>query len=97
MNTIKGFANYGVLAHEYQVKFTAEGPHYHATASEEVEITLPEGFTAHTNDFGATLIEIPDGTTYTVDEILSSFGDVPVMAWYDGQKNHRVKCEFKEV
>lgn len=97
MNTIKGYANYGVLAHEYQVKFTVGGPHCHAKVSEEVEITLPEGFTAHINDFGITFIEIPDGTTYTTDEILSSFGGVPVMAWYDGQKNHRVKCSFKEI
>lgn len=42
MGKIKGYANYGVLAHEKQVIFTATSKHPHADVSEEVEMELPE-------------------------------------------------------
>ena len=41
--TIKGYANYGVLAHEKQIIFTAYNPDAHADYAEEVEYTIPEG------------------------------------------------------
>ena len=40
MGKIKGYANYGVLAHEKQVIFTATSKHPHADVSEEVEMEL---------------------------------------------------------
>lgn len=91
---IKGYANYGVLQHEKQTIFTCSNPHPHADVSEEVEISLPEGFLTSEDEHGSVLIAIPDGDTYTVNEILKSWGDYPVMEWYDGQHTHRVKCNF---
>lgn len=94
MDKIKGFANYGVLQHEKRTIFTCGAKHPHATASVDVEICLPEGFTAHTNDLGEVLIEIPSGVTYTANDILTSHNNCPVMAWYDGEAGHRVKCDY---
>ena len=97
MKTIKGFANYGVLAHEKQTIFTIANKHPHATVSEEVEITLPEGWEIGKNSFGEILIDTPTGETYTAEEIISSWGDSPVLSWYDGQKNHRITLEWKTL
>lgn len=94
---IKGYANYGVLNHEKQTIFTYSNPHPHADVAEEVVITLPEGFVTSEDGLGSVFIAIPDGNTYTVSEILRSWGDHPVMEWYDGQNTHRVKCGFEVV
>ena len=96
MTTIKGFANYGVFAHEKQTIFTISGKHPHATVSEEIEITLPDKWEISKNEFEELLIDTPDGKTYMADEIISSWGDEPVLSWYDGE-NHRITLEWKTL
>lgn len=96
VTTIKGFANYGVLAHEKQIIFTISGKHPYATISEEIEIILPDKWEVSKNNFGALLIDTPEGKTYMADEIISSWGDEPVLSWYDG-KNHRIALEWKTI
>lgn len=97
METIKGYANYGVLSHEKQTIFTAGEKNTYAKVSEEIEITLPDGWTGAENQAGMPLIISPDGETYKADEILSSYGDNPVLSWYDGAKGHRITLDWKTV
>ena len=96
MTTIKGFANYGVLAHEKQIIFTISEKHPHATVSEEIEITLPEKWEVSENEFGELLIDTPEGNTYIANYIISSWGDDPVLSWFDGE-NHRITLEWKTL
>ena len=90
MTTIKGFINNGVTTHEYQNIFTISNPHAYATCSEAIEITLPDGWTIGENQMGAVLIDTPDGTTYTADEIIQSRNNKPVLHWFDGQYHNIV-------
>lgn len=96
MTTIKGFANYGVLAHEKQTIFTIPGKHPHATVSEEIEITLPDKWEVSRSESEDLLIDTPEGNTYRADDIISSWDDAPVLSWYDG-KDHRIKLEWKAL
>lgn len=95
-NTIKGFANYGVLAHEKQTIFTISNPHGRATASEAVEITLPDGWEVGESVTEGQLITGPAGT-YGADDIIDSWRDQPVLSWYDGQQEHRIALEWKTI
>lgn len=97
MATIKGFSNYGVFAREKQTIFTIASAHVYAKVSENVEITLPDGWSTSKNVFGQLLIDTPDGITYVADEIISSYGDEPVLSWYDGKKRNRIKLEWREI
>lgn len=97
MNKINGYANYGVLTHEKQVIFTVANKHPHADVSEAVEMVIPDGWDVAENDMGTILIISPDGITYTADEIISSFGDKPVLEWYDGENSHRISLEWSPL
>lgn len=97
MKQIEAYANYGVLAQEKRVIFTGGSPHCHATLSDKIEIIVPDGFSVSENAFGETLINTPDGITYRIDEILSTHGNEPIMGWFDGKKEHRVKCQWREI
>lgn len=96
MDTVRGYANYGVLAHEKQIIFTAGRPHAQATTSDEVEITLPDGWSAEENKIGGLMICGPAGD-YLADEILSSWGDAPVLSWFDGESSHRVELQWRSL
>ena len=61
---IKGYANYGVLAHEKQTIFTVAAPHPRTKVAEKVEITIPDGWEVSENATGEKLIGTPDGKTY---------------------------------
>lgn len=93
--TIKGYANYGVLAHEYQILFTAYAPAAHSDYAEEVEYTIPEGWKTSENGAGDLLLTLDGKTSYLVKELLSSWEDKPVFAWYDGEKRHQQELEYR--
>lgn len=97
MKSIIGYANYGVLAHEKQVLFTAMYPADTATVSDKIEIELPEGFDCGYNAMQEPVITAPNGLIYTANEILGSYADEPVMEWYDGQMDHRKACNYQYV
>lgn len=93
--TFKGYANYGVLAHENQTLFTAYAPAARADYAEEVEYTIPEGWETSENAAGELLLTLDGKTHYLVQELLSSWGDKPVFVWYDGEKGHRQELEYR--
>lgn len=97
MKTFKGYINYGVLGSEKKKIFTAENPHYNAIVSDKIEITVPEDFWVGENDMGELLIETPDGTQYLAKKIIGSYDGEPVLEWLDGKKEHRVKCQWREI
>ena len=97
MTKFIGYANYGVLAHEKQIIFTADQPHSQAAASEEVKIKLPEWFSCLRSADQGLIITVPNGWKYTADEILQSRNDKPVLVWYDGDKECTVECKYTEI
>ena len=94
MEKIKGYANYGVLAHEKQVIFTVETKHPHADVSEEVEMELPEGWKVAETESGVLLIESPEGETWPADKVIDSFADAPALSYFDGVKGHRITLKW---
>lgn len=96
METLKGYSNYGVSAHEKQIIFTAGRPHTQAKVSEEIEISLPDGWTTSESKMGGLMICGPAGD-YLADDILSSWGDNPVLRWYDGKSDHRITLQWETL
>lgn len=90
--TIRFYASYGVLAHEKHPVFTLTKP-----ANEDIhdimEGTLPDGWTLTENVYGEPLLEATDGTTYLGRDILTNYGDDPVLRWYDGTKSYTAKIK----
>ena len=86
------YANYGVLAHEYQTIYTATAPHGHAKVSEPVIVEIPDDFKPYHNDYGEVVITVPGMPwPYMLDEVLTTVnGDLPGLRWYDGHKEHRL-------
>jgi hypothetical protein len=72
MNTIKIYANYGLLAHEKETVFST-------TASDScnaITVQLPENWKAYKSDAGIFL-ESPWGWSYTPEEVLQSRNNEP--------------------
>ncbi len=97
MTKINGYANYGVLAHEKQIRFTISAPHPHATVSDRITITIPDGWEVSENEAWSLLITTPYGATYAADDIISSYGDKPVLSWYDGTSSHRIALDWSTI
>ena len=95
MNKFKGFANYGVLAHEKETVFTACNAASQAVTSDEIEIMLPDGWEIAENQAEELLICGPAGD-FLANEILRSRGDKPMLHWYDGQW-HTIPLEWNEI
>lgn len=96
MKTIKGFANYGVLAHEKETIFTISGKAETAAVSEKIEITIPSEYKIAESAYGDILIDIPGAGAYPAQKVISSKKSEPVLRWYDG-KEHSVKLDWKEL
>ena len=88
MKTVKMYATYGVIAHEKQPVYTLDRPC--GEIYDAYTLTAPEGWSFAESVSGDTLVESPDGTTYTGAEILTNWGDVPCFCWYDGHSDRRV-------
>lgn len=95
MKEFKGFANYGVLAHEKETIFTADNAASQAVTSEEIKIMLPEGWETARNNFDELLICGPAGD-FLANEILVSKNDQPQLRWFDGQW-HTVSLEWRKL
>lgn len=83
MDKITGYANYGVLAHEKKILFTAGPVPADAVTSEKVEYTVPDGWDCGENGMGGQILTSPWGTDYLPGEILHSKGDTPYLSGYD--------------
>lgn len=74
--------SYGVLGHE-------KVPYYSLNPASEIydriTIDVPDDLYAGENAYGDPLVTI-NGTTYTLDEVLSNNAGNPMISWYDGDK-----------
>lgn len=83
------YANYGVLAHEYQTIYTANAPHCHATVSDKLEVEIPDEFDPYLNVNGAIVITVPGVQwKHTLDEVIGCMDSFPAICWYDGSKKY---------
>lgn len=89
------YANYGVLAHEYQTIYTVTAPHGHAKVSEQVIVEIPDDFKPYHNEAGEVVVNVPGMPwPYMLGEVLAAVdGELPGLRWYDGRKWHRVALE----
>lgn len=97
MAKLKCYANYGVLRHEMKTIFTVSNPECSATYSEEVEVTLPDGWTVDESIAGAQLLNAPDGTVYIASRAISSRGSEPILCWDDGTTPHTTTLEWVKI
>ena len=87
---MKFFANYGVLAHEYKIIYTCNGPHFHAVGSDRVIVEIPEELIAGRNYLGELLIKVPGEAWYCpLSELLGSWDGKPCLKWYNGPTTRR--------
>ena len=91
------YANYGVLAHEYQTVYTT-APHEHAVTFEKIAIEIPDSFNPYYNYLDEIVIRIPGSPwPHMLSEVLTTVkGKLPGMRWYDGHKGHTVALDIVE-
>lgn len=87
------YANYGVLAHEKTVVYTAT-PHHQAALTEKVEVEIPESLNPSETMFGGIIIEPNGSFCYELNEALCQVREKPAVLYYDRNgKRHTVKLE----
>lgn len=90
-------ANYGIYADKHKIIYTIRGADTNAERSEGVFAKLPEGWYAYENCYGDSLIKDPEGVIRKIDELLTSDGTYPVLAWYEDGVYHRITLELAET
>lgn len=92
---VKIYANYGVLAHEYQTIYTYGVEHCHAVTSDIVTVDIPDDLISGENYTGDPLLKLP-GTKFLwpLSEALSHYGNKPCLRWFDGYENHRIMLKI---
>lgn len=94
------FANYGVLAHEKQVIYTATAPHAHADAAEQVTVDIPEDYHPYETELcGVAVLLGQHKTPYLLNEALVTMqGNRPGLRWYeDGGEHRKMLAVINEV
>lgn len=94
MNTFKAYKNYGCLASEKRVRYTAEMPAGNAIVSDECILKAPNGWNICESMAGFLLVESPWGQAYRVNDILKGNNRPCFIAW-NGAKY--VKAYLSEV
>lgn len=97
MDTIKIFENFGCLGAEKRSVYTVDNHHATAVVWDEMTVSVPEGWDAWENRFGATGVTAPWGTTYLVREILA--GDKEPIFWVtdDNHKERRIPLKIIDI
>lgn len=91
------YANYGVLAHEYQIIFTANAPHRHSKVSDKITVEIPEEYQPHETTAGEIALHVPGMSwDYLLSEVLGSMDRMPALTWFDSHKTHRVMLRVVE-
>ncbi len=70
MEKLEIYCNYGVLAAEKRNVYTYGVEHVHATCSDKITVSIPEGWESYKNVYGTVVLKSPWGEHYTVDEVL---------------------------
>lgn len=95
MNTFTAFKNYGVLAAEKKIVWTAGSEHFRATCSDKVTVKIPEGWELFETSTGL-MVEAPWGWIYELNEIMAG-NENPLFIVLDKDgKEHRIKLEIVE-
>lgn len=79
------YKSYGVLAHEKQPVYSKAAPASQIYDRITVEINLPTWENA-----GGELGVILDGRKELLDDLLTTRGDAPALAWYDEDGYHHI-------
>lgn len=91
------YANFGVLAHEYQIIYTATAPHRHAKVAEQVTVEIPDEYQPYETATGEVALSLPGMSwTYLLSEVLGSMDRLPAITWFDGQHTHRKMLRVAE-
>lgn len=83
------YANYGVLAHEHQIIYTANNPHRHADVSERITVEIPQKYNPYETVSGEIALSVPGMSwSYLLADVLDTMDGFPAISWYDGQRTH---------
>lgn len=95
--TFTGYINYGCLAAEKRMVYTAGNPASTATVSEAVEYTVPDGWELGESQAGDMILTAPWGWDYSPNEVLG--GDAhPHLIGIDKDGNgFRIKLDYKKL
>ena len=92
---MKLYKSFGVMGQEFAPVYSADSPA--SGIYDEIEVTLPDGWSMAENEAMETLLTAPDGTVYLSYEVLSREGDAPALRWYDGGSEHVQVLTVEEV
>ena len=92
---MKLYRSFGVMGQELAPVYSAGIPA--GEIYDEIEVTLPDGWSMAENEAMETLLTAPDGTVYLSYEVLSREGDAPALRWYDGDGERVQVLTVKEV
>lgn len=93
---MKIYKNYGCLAAEKRIKYTYGAAEPTATASDEIEVQLPEGWEEAENNMGNRILVSPEGEVFLPNELLSG-NECPCFRWIDeSRKERRIKLKVLE-
>lgn len=96
MKTFEAYANHGCLTAEKRTIYSAFAPAGTAVTSDEIEITVPNGWELYETVCGTPCITAPWGQNYTLNEILSGNKSPYFIAYDKDGKLHKVTLEYKE-
>ena len=97
MDKIKGYTNYGCLAAEKRVVFTAENPAGTETCYDNVEYTLPEGWETYETPTGEIMITSPWGWDYSPSQLLAGNKNPYFVGINKDGKEFRIKLEWRKL
>lgn len=90
------YANYGVLAHEYRVVYTANNPHVHADHAEQLIVEIPEKYQPYTTVENSVAMII-GGIHYMLSEVLAATSaENPCIMWYNESGRHIERLDVVE-
>ncbi len=76
------YANYGILAHEYQTIYTTT-PTDEAVCSEPITVDIPESFEPWKDRFDRVMVTIKGKPCYLCDALYHR-NNKPCISWFDG-------------
>lgn len=93
MKELKIFKNYGCLAAEKRIIYTYGAEAESAIYSDEITVSIPEGWRIYETIYGGTACESPWGDKYNINDLLEG-NKYPYFTAYDNTgKLRRVQLE----
>lgn len=66
----------------------------HGEIYDEIILTIPDEIETYETEIG-TAYRVPGGTPYSFEELFGVSREGVAARWYDGQKHHKIVCDYR--